>query len=45
MIYLFERSKKQVQRTKLYAGDFVRIVKKDEAFRKGYKQSFPHKIF
>ena len=30
---------------KFYVGDFVRIVKKDEAFRKGYKQSFTDKVF
>ena len=26
-------------------GDFVRIVKKDEALRKGYKQSFTDEVF
>ena len=33
------------QRPKFYVGDFVRIVKKDEAFRKGYKQSFTDEVF
>ena len=33
------------QRPKFYAGDFVRIVKKDEAYRKGYKQSFTDEVF
>ena len=33
------------QRPKFYGGDFVRIVKKDEAFRKGYKQSFTDEVF
>ena len=32
------------QRRKYYVGDFVRIVKKDEAFRKVYKQSFTDKV-
>ena len=32
------------QRPKIYVGDFVRIVK-DEAFRKGYKQSFTDEVF
>ena len=33
------------QRPKFYVGDFVRIVKRDEAFRKGYKQSFTDEVF
>ena len=33
------------QRPQFYVGDFVRFVKKDEAFRKGYKQSFTDKVF
>ena len=35
----------QTMRPKFYVGDFVRIVKKDEAFRKGYKQSFTDEVF
>ena len=33
------------QKPTLYVGDFVRIVKKEKTFRKGYKQSFTDKIF
>ena len=33
------------QNPKLYVGDFVRIVKKEETFRKGYKQSFTDEVF
>ena len=33
------------QKPKLYVGDFVRIVKKDENLRKGYKQSFTDEVF
>ena len=33
------------QKPKFYIGDFVRIVKKDKAFRKGYKQSFTDEVF
>ena len=33
------------QKPKLYVGDFVRIVKKEKTFRKGYKQSFTDEIF
>ena len=33
------------QRPKIYVGDFARIVKKDEAFNKGYKQSFSDEVF
>ena len=33
------------QKPKFYIGDFVRIVKKDEAFRKWYKQSFTDEVF
>ena len=32
------------QKPKFYIIDFVRIVKKDEAFRKGYKQSFTEEV-
>ena len=34
-----------LQKPKFYFGDFVRIVKKDEAFRKRYKQSFTDEVF
>ena len=33
------------QKTKFYIGDFVRIVKKEQTFGKGYKQSFSDEIF
>ena len=33
------------QKPKLYVGDFVRIVKKEKTFRKGYKQSFTDEVF
>ena len=33
------------QKPKLYVGDFVRIVKKEEIFQKGYKQSFTDEVF
>ena len=33
------------QKPKFYTGDFVRIVKKEETFGKGYKQSFTDEIF
>ena len=33
------------QKPKFYIGDFVRIVKKDKAFTKGYKQSFTDEVF
>ena len=33
------------QKPKFYIGDVVRIVKKDEAFRKGYKQYFTDEVF
>ena len=33
------------QKPKFYVGDFVRIVKKDKAFRKSYKQSFTDEVF
>ena len=33
------------QKPKFYIGDFVRIVKKEEAIGKGYKQSFTDEIF
>ena len=33
------------QRPIFYVGDFVRIVKRDAAFRKGYKQSFSDEVF
>ena len=34
-----------LQKPKFYIGDFVRIVKKDEAFKKGYKHSFTDEVF
>ena len=34
-----------LQKPKFYIGDFVRIVKKDKACRKGYKQSFTDEVF
>ena len=33
------------QKPKFYIGDFVRIVKKDNAFRKSYKQLFTDELF
>ena len=33
------------KKTKFYIGDFVRIVKKEETFGKGYKQSFTDDVF
>ena len=33
------------QKPKFYVGDFVRLVKKDKAFRKSYKQSFTDEVF
>ena len=30
---------------RFFVGDFVRIVKKDKAFRKGYEQSFTGEVF
>ena len=33
------------RRPKFYVGEFVRIVKKDKAFRKEYKQSFTDEVF
>ena len=33
------------QKPCFFAGDFVRIVKKDKAFRKGYEQSFTDEVF
>ena len=33
------------QKPKLFVGDLVRILKKEETFGKGYKQSFTDKIF
>ena len=33
------------QKPKFYIGDFVKIVKKDKAFRKIYKQSFTDEVF
>ena len=33
------------QKPKLYVGDFVRIVKKEKIFRKGYQQSFTDEVF
>ena len=37
--------KRRSQKPKLYVGDFVRLVKKEETFRKGYKQSFNDEVF
>ena len=40
--------KKQTRRSqqpKFFVGDFVRIIKKEETFRKGYKQSSTDKVF
>ena len=34
-----------LQKPKFYIGDFVRYVKKNEAFSKGYKQSFTDEVF
>ena len=34
-----------IQNSKFYIGFFVRIVKKDKAFRKSYKQSFTDEVF
>ena len=33
------------QKTRFFFGDFVRIVKKDKAFRNGYEQSFNEEVF
>ena len=33
------------QKRKFYIADFVRVVKKDNAFRKSYKQSFTDEVF
>ena len=33
------------QKPKLYVGDFARIAKKEETFRKRYKQSFTDEVF
>ena len=33
------------QKPKFYIGDFVRVVKKDKAFRKSYMQSFTDEVF
>ena len=33
------------QKPRLFFGDFVRTVKKDKVFRKGYEQSFTDKVF
>ena len=33
------------EKPKFYVGDFMRIVKKDKAFRKSYKQSFTGEVF
>ena len=34
-----------LQKSEFHIGDFVRIVKKDEAFRKRYKQSSTEEVF
>ena len=36
---------KKISKPKFAPGDFVRIVKKDKSFRKGYKQSFTDEVF
>ena len=33
------------QKPSFFVGDFVRIDKKDNAFRKGYEQSFTDEVF
>ena len=33
------------EKPRFFVGDFVKIVKKDKAFRKGYEQSFTDEIF
>ena len=33
------------QKPRFFVGDFVRIVKKDNVFRKGYEQSFTDEVF
>ena len=33
------------QKPKFFIGDFVRIVKKEETFGKGYKQSFTDEVY
>ena len=33
------------QKPKFHIGDFVRVVKKDKAIRKSYKQSFTDEVF
>ena len=33
------------QKPRLFVEDFVRIVKKDKAFRKGFEQSFTDEVF
>ena len=33
------------QQPKFFVGDFARIVKKEETFRKGHKQSFTDEVF
>ena len=33
------------QKHNFYVGDFVRIFKKDKAYRKSYKQSFTDEVF
>ena len=34
-----------LQKPKFYVGNFVRNFKRDEAFRKGYKQSYTDEVF
>ena len=44
-LVLLEAQTSSTQKPKFYIGDFLRIVKKDEAFRKSYKQLFTDKVF
>ena len=37
--------KSTAHKPKFYVGDFVRIVKKDKAFFKSYKQTFTDEVF
>ena len=41
----FAAQTSSTQKPKFYIGDFVRVVKKDKAFRKSYKQSFTDEVF
>ena len=33
------------QKPRFFVGDFVRIIKKDKVFRKGYEQSYSDEVF